>query len=67
VAGICGYGDDENEEPLPRLVCRLLVCEASTAARQMLRAIFRNQKHAFVTKRYALIAFLLKLLPRPGV
>jgi hypothetical protein len=57
----------KTKSPLPPLVRRLLVCDASTATRQMLRAIFRNQKHAFVTKRYALIAFLLKLLPRPGV
>ena len=40
---------------------RLLVCDAPTAARQMLRAIFRNQQHAYITKRYALIAFVLKL------
>ena len=52
--------------PLAPLVRRLLVCDASTAARQMLQAIFRNQKHAYITKRYALIALVLRLLPRPG-
>jgi short-subunit dehydrogenase len=52
--------------PLPLLVRRLFVCDVETAARQMLRAIFRNQKHAYITKRYALIAFVLKFLPRPG-
>jgi short-subunit dehydrogenase len=44
----------------------LLVSDASTAARQMLQAIFRNRKHAYITKRYAVIAFVLKLLPRSG-
>lgn len=56
----------KTKNPLPPLVRRLLVCDAPTAARQMLRAIFRNQKHAFITKRYAFIAFWLKLMPRPG-
>jgi hypothetical protein len=43
-----------------------LVSDASTAARQMLRAISCKQKHAHITKRYGVIALLLKLLPRPG-
>jgi short-subunit dehydrogenase len=51
--------------PLPPLMRRLLVCDASTAADQMLRAISRKQKHAYITRRYALIACLLKILPRP--
>jgi len=32
----------------------------------MLHAIVRKKKHAYITKRYAAIAFVLKLLPRPG-
>jgi short-subunit dehydrogenase len=52
--------------PLPPLVRRLLVCDASTAAKQMLRAIHRKQKHAYITKRYGPLALLLKVLPRPG-
>jgi short-subunit dehydrogenase len=52
--------------PLSPLVRRLLVADASTAARQMLRAIRRKQKHAYITRRYAPIASLLKLMPRPG-
>jgi len=53
--------------PLSPFVRRLLVCDAPTAARQMLRAIFRNRKHAYITKRYGLIAVVLKLMPRPGI
>ena len=53
-------------KPLSPFMRRLLVSDASTAARQMLRAIFRQQKHAYITKRYGAIAFILKFLPRPG-
>jgi short-subunit dehydrogenase len=56
----------KTKSPLPPLVRRLLVCDVATAGRQMLRAFFRNRKHAYIAKRYALIAFVLKLLPRPG-
>ena len=56
----------KTKTPLSPLVRRLLVADASTAARQMLRAIHRKQKHAYITRRYAPIAFLLRLLPRPG-
>jgi short-subunit dehydrogenase len=52
--------------PLTPLVRRLFVCDAPTAARQMLQAIYSNRKHAYITKRYALVAAVLKLLPRPG-
>jgi short-subunit dehydrogenase len=52
--------------PLHPFVHRLLVSDATTAARQMLHAIVRKKKHAYITKRYAAIAFVLKLLPRPG-
>jgi short-subunit dehydrogenase len=56
----------KTKTPLSPLARSLLVCDARTAARQMLRAIFRNRKHAYITRRYAFIAFVLKLLPRPG-
>jgi short-subunit dehydrogenase len=52
--------------PLPPVLHRLIVSDATTAARQMLRAIFRKKKHAYITRRYAGIALVLKLLPRPG-
>jgi len=52
--------------PLSPLLRRLLVSDAATAARQMLRAVRRRKKHAYITRRYAVVAFLLRLLPRPG-
>ena len=52
--------------PLSPLARRFLVCDLPTAARQMLRAILHNKKHAYITKRYAIIAFVFRLLPRPG-
>lgn len=54
------------ERPLPKLMRWLLVSSPETAAQQIARAIRQRSKHAYVTKRYALIAFVLKLLPRPG-
>jgi short-subunit dehydrogenase len=56
----------KTKTPLAPLLRRLLVCDASTAARQMLRAIHRKRKHAYITKRYGPISSLMKLLPRPG-
>ncbi len=52
--------------PLSPLATRLFVCSPEKAARQILRAIQKQKKHAYITKRYALVAFLVKLLPRPG-
>lgn len=52
--------------PLPALARRLFVASPEQAARQILRAVEKGRKHAYITKRYALIAFLLWLLPRPG-
>jgi short-subunit dehydrogenase len=54
------------ERPLPRLASRLFVASPAKAARQILRAIQQQKKHAYITKRYALVAFVLSLLPRPG-
>ncbi|MEX2271391.1 MAG: SDR family NAD(P)-dependent oxidoreductase [Vicinamibacterales bacterium] len=45
---------------------RLVVASPVKAARQILRAVQKRKKHAYITRRYALVAFILKLLPRPG-
>ena len=54
------------ERPLPPVVRRLFVAPPAKAARQILRAVQKRKKHAYITGRYALIAFMLRLLPRPG-
>jgi len=54
------------ERPVPALVRRLLVASPAKAARQILRAVHKQKKHAYITRRYAAIAFILKRLPRPG-
>jgi short-subunit dehydrogenase len=54
------------DRPLPAVVRLLLVASPAKAARQILRAIQKRRKHAYITKRYALVALILKLLPRPG-
>lgn len=54
------------DRPLPAVVRRLLVASPEKAARQILRAVHKRKKHAYITRRYALVAFILKLLPRPG-
>lgn len=42
------------------------VASADTAAEAILRAVRRRAKHAWITPRWGLIAFLLRHLPRPG-
>jgi short-subunit dehydrogenase len=54
------------DRPLPALARRLFVAAPTKAARQILRAVQKRKKHAYITRRYALVAFILKLLPRPG-
>jgi short-subunit dehydrogenase len=54
------------DRPLPPLVRRLFVASPEKAARQILRAVQKRKKHAYITRRYAPIAFLLRCLPRPG-
>jgi short-subunit dehydrogenase len=54
------------ERPLPAWASRLLVSSPTVAARQILRAIHRRAKHVYVSRRYGLIAFVLRRLPRPG-
>jgi short-subunit dehydrogenase len=54
------------DRPLPALVRRLFVASPEKAARQILRAIHKRKKHAYITRRYGPVAVVLKLLPRPG-
>jgi short-subunit dehydrogenase len=54
------------ERPLPVLARWLLVSSPAVAARQILRAVRKGAKHAYITRRYALVALVLKLLPRAG-
>lgn len=54
------------DRPLLAVVRRLFVASPAKAARQILRAVEKRKKHAYITRRYALVAFILKLLPRPG-
>jgi len=42
------------------------VASPEVAARQILRAVRRRGKHAYITRRWAIAAWLLKLLPRAG-
>lgn len=51
--------------PLPALIRSLFVSDTAKAASQMLRAISRKRKHAYITRRYAPIAWLLRIFPRP--
>ena len=54
------------DRPIPAVVRRLCVASPAKAARQILRAVQQRKKHAYITRRYALVAFVLKLLPRAG-
>ncbi len=54
------------DQPLPRTVKRLLVSSPEVAAEQILRAVRNRVKHAYITRRYGVIAFLLRRMPRPG-
>jgi short-subunit dehydrogenase len=54
------------DRPLPALVRRLFVASPEKAARQILRAVRNRKKHAYITRRYGPVAFILRLLPRPG-
>jgi short-subunit dehydrogenase len=52
--------------PLPAVARLLLVSSPATAAQQIRRAVRKRAKHAYITRRYALVAFILRLLPRAG-
>ena len=54
------------DRPFPEVVRRLFVASPAKAARQILRAVQKRKKHAYITRRFAVVAFILRLLPRPG-
>jgi len=56
----------KTDRRLPPVVRWLLVASPATAARQILRAVRRRARHAYVTRRYGLVALILRRLPRPG-
>lgn len=42
------------------------VASPERAAQQILQAVARGARHAYVTRRWAAVAFILRRLPRPG-
>ena len=56
----------KSERPLPAWVLRYFVASPEKAARQIFRAIQQRKKHAYITRRYALVALMARFLPRPG-
>jgi short-subunit dehydrogenase len=56
----------KTDRPLGNVARWLVVASPAKAARQILRAVRKQAKHAYITKRYALVALLFKLLPRAG-
>jgi hypothetical protein len=44
------------DRPISETARRLFVASPATAARQIVRAIHRQAKHAYVTRRYAVVA-----------
>jgi short-subunit dehydrogenase len=56
----------KTDRPLSPFVRWLIVASPETAAHQIAGAIRRRRKHAYITKRYGLAAFIARLLPRPG-
>jgi len=56
----------KTDQPLAPVIRRLLVTTAEVAAAQILRAVRNRVKHAYITRRYGVIAFLLRRMPRPG-
>jgi short-subunit dehydrogenase len=54
------------ERGMPTLARWLFVSSPASAAQQIMRAVRKRAKHAYITRRYALVAFILKCLPRAG-
>jgi short-subunit dehydrogenase len=54
------------DRPLGTIARFLLVISPAVAARQIMKAVQRRAKHVYVPRRYRLIAFVAKFLPRPG-
>ena len=56
----------KTERPMGRVARFLLVTSPAVAARQIMKAIRGRAKHVYVPRRYALIAFVVRFLPRAG-
>jgi short-subunit dehydrogenase len=56
----------KTDSPLSPLVRRLIVASPAKAARQIMRAIRKRKPYAYITKRYTVVAWIFKLLPRAG-
>ena len=56
----------KTDGPIPYVVRRFLVSSPTIAAKQILRAVQKRAKHAYITRRYGFIAFILRLFPRAG-
>ncbi|MGA2025832.1 MAG: SDR family NAD(P)-dependent oxidoreductase [Syntrophobacteraceae bacterium] len=54
------------DTPMMKAARPFWVASPEVAALQILRAVRRRAKHAYITRRWAIVAWLLKLLPRPG-
>ena len=54
------------ERPLTTWAKWLFVSSPAMAAQQIMRAVRKRAKHAYIPKRYAVVAVILKLLPRAG-
>jgi short-subunit dehydrogenase len=56
----------KTDRPLPSFVARLFVASPAVAARQILSAVHKRKRHAYITRRYGFVALVLRLLPRAG-
>jgi short-subunit dehydrogenase len=56
----------KTDRPLSALARWLLVASAEVAATQIARTLRTRPKHVYVPRRYRAVAWLLRLLPRPG-
>jgi short-subunit dehydrogenase len=56
----------KTERPLPAVARWLFVSSPTIAAQEIMQAIRKRAKHSYVTRRYGVVALVLKLLPRPG-
>jgi len=54
----------KTKRPLPAIVRRLCVASPAVAAEQIVPATRNPAQHAYVARRDALVALVLKLLPR---
>jgi short-subunit dehydrogenase len=54
----------KTERRMPTVAKWLFVSSPAIAAQQIMRAVRKRAKHAYITRRYALVAFVLRRLPR---